>query len=64
MRKLNQFLTEIFTEDEKIIFKSGHGILPGSCPNCQGILDFGRLDEDELICRNKCGWKFTKDNNG
>lgn len=36
----------------------GNGTLPSICPKCKGILDFGKRGEDELVCRNKCGWKM------
>lgn len=46
----------IFVDDE--INTIGNGKLPSTCPNCNGLLDFGKINEDELICRNKCGWKI------
>ena len=48
---------DIFNE---VANELGHGTLPSICPLCNGPLDFGKLGEDELICRNNCGWKFTE----
>lgn len=45
-----------------ITITDGNGDLPSICPQCKGQLDFGRIGEDELVCRNKCGFKFIRDN--
>lgn len=44
---------------DNIYNESGHGTLPSTCPLCKGPLDFGARGQDELICRNKCGFRYT-----
>jgi len=41
---------------DNLTINSGCGTLPSICPNCGSQLDFGRRIEEELICRDKCGF--------
>jgi hypothetical protein len=46
--------------DKVVRVESGHGTLPSICPWCGGKLDFGKIGESELVCRDKCGWEFDR----
>lgn len=48
------------TLPDNIVVATGNGKLPSICPNCKGPLDFGPVGGDELICRNKCGFRFVE----
>ena len=48
---------------DNIRVESGHGPLPSICPNCHAALDFGKMGDDELVCRSQCGWRFINESN-
>lgn len=56
--KITKILGTLISQIEDVKLPSGMGVLPSKCPDCQGKLDFGNKNEDELICRNKCGWRM------
>jgi len=50
--------SETFRVSEDVRNDLGYGTLPSICPSCKAPLDFGRIGQDELICRKQCGWRF------
>lgn len=49
---------EVAMLDRIIKMATGNGTLPSICPQCKSQLDFGKIGQSELICRNSCGWEY------